>query len=98
YLLSVGTGPVLWRGRIGETRLEVRSLPLSGFVAYYPDETRRKYWIVLFLLSGVLANAALIVVAAWMHDIGIVPKLVRDALGPIAFAQLLIIVVNMMVF
>jgi hypothetical protein len=96
YLLSVGRGPVLWRGRIGETRLEVRSLPLSGFVACYPEAAPRKYWIALSLLSGVLANAALIVAAAWMHDMGIVPKPVRDALGPIAFAQLLLIVVNIM--
>jgi hypothetical protein len=89
-------GPVLWRGRIGEIRFEVRSLPLSGFVACYPEAAPRKYWIALMLLSGVLANAALIAAAAWMHDMGIVPKPVRDALGPIAFAQLLLIVANMM--
>jgi hypothetical protein len=98
YLLSVGMGPVLWRGRIGKTRLEIRSLPLSGFVAYYPKAATRKYWIVLFLLGGVLANAALIVAAAWIHDMDIVAKPVRDALGPIAFAQLILIVGNMMPF
>jgi len=73
-------------------------LPLSGFVRCYPEAARRKYWIALLLLSGALANAALIVAAAWMQDMGIVPKPVRDALGPIAFAQVLLIVVSVMAF
>src|SRR5262249_9280283 len=35
-LIVVGAGPLLWRSRFEETWLELRVLPLSGFVVPYP--------------------------------------------------------------
>jgi hypothetical protein len=96
YLLSVGVGPLLFRGRIGDTRLEVRALPLSGFVAVYPELVVRKYRVALFLLSGVLGNIALIALLAAIEVSGIVPWPAVQAIGPLVFAQLYFIVVNLL--
>jgi hypothetical protein len=97
-LMSVGVGPVLLRGRIGETWLELRLLPVSGFVSPYPVVSPRKRWLVLLLLGGVLGNAALIAVIIWLESVGAVSTVTNVAWGPIIFAQIVDIVVNLFPF
>jgi peptidase M50-like protein len=97
-LVSIGLGPLLLRARVGETRLELRLLPVAGFVAAYPVVVIRKHWQLLFLLGGVLGNMALIGLVAWLDSVGAVPKRSDDVLGPIVFTQLIAIVVNLIPF
>jgi hypothetical protein len=89
-LIVVGAGPLLWRGRYGETWLELRVWPWAGRVVPYPLVNYRRYWWALFLLGGVLGNMAVICLLAGLEAVGAAP----DVLGPIAFAQVLIIVVT----
>jgi hypothetical protein len=92
-LISIGIGPLLWRGRFGETWIELRVLPWAGFVAPYPLVNYRWHWRALFVLGGVLGNAAVICLLAALEAIRGVPPGARDILGAIGFAQVLIIVV-----
>jgi hypothetical protein len=99
--LSVGVGPVLLRGRVGGAQLELRLLPFSGFVSPRYVTGLRKGPLLLFLLGGVLANVALICLLAFLDAVGAIrklPQLVRDGLGPLVFAQLFLIVVNLIPF
>ena len=41
-LISMGVGPLLLHGRVGETQLEWRLVPLAGYVAPYPILTDRR--------------------------------------------------------
>lgn len=100
-LLSVGVGPILLRGRVGSTRLELRLLPLSGFVSPGLITDLRKGPLSLFLLGGVLGNAAVICLVAFLDAVGAMqkfPPLVRDGLGPLVFAQVCLIVGNLIPF
>jgi Peptidase family M50 len=100
-LLSVGVGPVLLRGHVGSTRLELRLLPLSGFVSPRLVTDVRKGRLSLFLLGGVLGNAAMICLVAVLDAVGAIqkfPPLVRDGLGPLVFAQVFLIVLNLIPF
>src|SRR5262245_57896636 len=97
-LLSVGVGPILLRGRVGGTRLELRLLPLSGFVAPRLVTGVRKVPLSLFLLGGILGNAAVICLIAFLDAVGAIQKFppwVRDGLGPLVFTQLYLIVLNL---
>ena len=94
-LIVVGLGPLLWRGRFGETWVELRVWPFVGFVRPYPVVNSRWYWWVLFLFGGVLGNAAVICLVAGLDAVGAVPKQAGNFLGPIVFAQLFVIVVNL---
>jgi len=100
-LLSVGVGPLLLRGRIGRAQLELRLLPLSGFVSPHYVTGLRKGPLLLFLLGGILGNLALICLLALLDAVGAIqklPQLVHDGLGPLVFAQLFLIVVNLIPF
>jgi Peptidase family M50 len=100
-LLSVGVGPLLLHGRVGSTRLELRLMPLSGFVSLRLVTGLRKGPQLLFLLGGILGNVALICLIAFLDVVGAVqklPQLIRDGLGPLVFAQLFLIVVNLIPF
>jgi hypothetical protein len=47
HVISIGSGPLLWRGRIGETRLELHAVPSSGCVRLYPQPVIRKFSALL---------------------------------------------------
>src|SRR5215510_6190677 len=91
-LMVVGHGPLLWRGRFGETWLELRLLPFGGHVAPYPAGNDRWYWWALFLSGGVLGNVAVICLVAALPAVGAPAGKAGQFLGAIVFAQLYIIV------
>jgi Peptidase family M50 len=92
HRMVVGHGPLLWRGRFGETWLELRLLPFGGHVAPYPAVNYRWCWRALFLSGGVLANVAVICLVAALRAAGVAPGKAGQFLGAIVFAQLYIIV------
>lgn len=94
-LISIGIGPLLWGGRIGEARFELRAMPWSGCVQCYPQPVIRKISMLFFVLGGVLGNAALIGLVAVVDEAGVVRDPVRDYLGPIVFVQCYLIVQNL---
>jgi len=63
-VVSVGLGPVILRGRLGETDLVLRALPIAGFAAPVTYNNIGKPWIVLFLLGGEAGRALLQELAA----------------------------------
>ena len=89
--IVVGDGPLLWRRRFGETWLELRLLPFLGRVQPYPVVNYRWYAWVLFRSGGVVGNVAVICLVAALDAIA-APKQAGEFLGPIAFAQLCVIV------
>jgi Peptidase family M50 len=94
-LVSIGCGPLLWRGRIGETRFELHAVPWSGLVRCYPQPVIRRLPMLFFVLGGVLGNAALIGVVAAVDAADVVPHPMRIYLGPIVLAQIYLIVTNL---
>ena len=97
-LIAVGVGPLLWHRRFGETWFELRLLPFTGFVAPYPLVNSRWYFWVLFLLGGVLGNAAIVCIVAGLDAIGVAPEPADETLGPVVLIQLYLIVVNVVPF
>jgi hypothetical protein len=96
--MTVGAGPLLFRRRFGETRFELRLLPTLGFVVNYPSAIVHRGRIALFLLGGVLANAAAVVaiaIATTRHEM---PAWTDDVIGALVFTQLWLILVNLMPF
>ena len=96
-LVSVGIGPVLWCGRRGETRFELRVVPCAGFVRCYPEHIVNRLARLLFLLGGVLGNVVLIGLVTVIHS-AVALDAVHDYIGPIAFAQYYLIIVNLLPF
>jgi hypothetical protein len=95
-LISIGAGPVVLRGRIGETTLELRLLPLSGFVFHYPLLHYRRFRHVLFLLGGVLANAMVVGLAAGLDAFGALSQQARSTLMAVVLAQFVLIIVSLL--
>jgi hypothetical protein len=96
-LVSVGAGPVVLRGRLGKTDLELRALPVGGFVSIVPYQNIRKPWIVLYLLGGPLGNCALIGLVAWIDHVSpTLPQYFRDGFGPVVFVSVMYFVVNLL--
>jgi len=94
-LICVGEGPVLLRGRIGNIQLEFRALPLAGFVVPDPFSPIPRGWRLLFALSGVLANSA-VIYAAYRLKSGVASDLwFYHGLTPIAWTQVFVIIVNL---
>jgi hypothetical protein len=94
--MVIGSGPVLLCGRIGELRLELRgSLLGSGFVRPVALGGFQKRWLALFLLGGVIGNAAVIGVVAWLDAVGAAPTILRDIAAPLVFSQAVIIVTSL---
>jgi hypothetical protein len=59
-ILSIGSGPVLFSGRIGETTLQLRwRFWAGGFNLLYPMLIVQRYRSALFILGGVAGNAVL---------------------------------------
>lgn len=96
-LVSIGIGPVLWHGRRGETRFELRAVPCAGFVQCYPQPTVNRLSRLVFLLGGVLGNLVLISFVTTVQST-LVPASGHDYFSPIAFAQYYLIVVNLVPF
>jgi hypothetical protein len=94
-LISIGIGPLLWRGRIGEIQLQLRAMSLSGYVSCYPQSVVRMLPLLFFLLGGVLGNVALIGLVAVIVKSGAVSELAVDCLGLIVLVQFFIIVLNL---
>jgi hypothetical protein len=97
-LVSVGVGPVLLRRRRGETTLQLRLLPLAGFVMTYPTINVDRRWSLLLLLGGFFGNVTVIALVAWLVTLEVAPSAILDNIGPIVFAQLYLIAVNVIPF
>ena len=92
-LMSIGTGPLLFRFRVGETSFEVRqNLWSGGFVTAYPGLLLHKYRMIFFTFGGVLGNAALLALLIWSADAFAVPYHVGLALSGAVLAQVFAIV------
>jgi membrane-associated protease RseP (regulator of RpoE activity) len=88
--VTVGVGPLLLRGRIGETRFELRVLPANGFASIFPLGVVRKFRLALFILGGVLANALVLAIMTVLGLAGAFPASVSewgDFLGPLVLMQ-----------
>jgi Peptidase family M50 len=94
-LISIGIGPLLWRGRIGEIQFQLRAMPLSGYVWCYPQSVVRMLPSLFFLLGGVLGNVALIGLVALVVKAGVVSGPALDYLGLIVLVQYFIIFQNL---
>jgi Peptidase family M50 len=94
-LIVIGLGPLLLRRRFGKTLLELRAWPLSGAVTPYPVVNHRWFRSALFIFGGVLGNVAVICLLAGLDAVGAAPRAAGDVLGPIVFAQVFIVVVNL---
>jgi hypothetical protein len=92
--VTVGTGPLLFGRRFGETRLELRLFPTGGYVLHYPATLVHRGRRALVLSGGVLANATAI--AAIFTGWNEVPALADDVIVPIVFMQVWIIFVNLL--
>ena len=103
-LMTIGSGPVLLRGRIGELRLEFRLLAIGGLVvpSALPDPERRGA-MALYILGGVLGNIAAIGIIILLHVTGAVPSPHTEAgvslaplqAGALVFAQIIIMIVTL---
>jgi hypothetical protein len=88
HSIVFGGGPLLWHRRFGETRVEWRVLPCTGYVTASPILTRQWYWPALVALGGVFGNMAVIGLLAALDAL----KTVSDAAGGgIVMAQALTI-------
>jgi Peptidase family M50 len=96
--MTVGAGPLLFRRRISETWFELRLLPTLGFVVNYPAAIVHRARIALFLLGGVLANAAVVVAIGVVTTRHAMPAWTDDVIGALVFTQLWLVLVNLMPF
>jgi hypothetical protein len=103
--IVIGRGPVLTRGRLGDMRLEVRLVP-TGMVVICAESASapKRSAVLLYLLSGVLANIVVIGVIIWLHRAGVAPPILHNDVGMpllapqagiLIFAQLMMIVVSL---
>jgi hypothetical protein len=94
--LSVGRGPPLLRVRIGETSLELRQeFWAGGTVVPYPTLMSHKYATMFFMIGGVLGNIALLALVIGLSEAFAVPFYLGLVLSGAAFAQLVMIAVNL---
>jgi Peptidase family M50 len=91
-LVSMGVGPLLLHGRVGETQLEWRLLPLAGYVAPYPILTDRKLSEAFVTIGGVLGNVFVIYIVSCLSFAPAADSpTVRDSLGAIIATQIFLI-------
>jgi hypothetical protein len=90
--VSIGVGRVVFRRHLGATAFELRLLPVAGYVAIRPYQVRWKFQLLLFTLGGILGNIAVIALIARLPAPPAIPQPAFDSLGPIAWAQLALIV------
>jgi hypothetical protein len=97
-LISIGEGPVLLHGRLATTGLELRILPIAGFVVPGSGSPVPRHRMLLFILGGVLGNAAVISLAAELsalHPASDLPAGLHDGLTAVIWAQVFVIIVNL---
>jgi hypothetical protein len=94
-VISIGFGPVLWRGRIGETHFQLHAMPLSGYVGCYPQPVVRMLPSLLFLVGGVLGNVALVGLVGAVFKARVLSDAALDGLGLIVLVQYFIIVLSL---
>jgi Peptidase family M50 len=87
--VRIGTGEVWLRTRLGAAELELRMMPLGGFVWIAAGRTTSRPRLVAFMLGGIAANAALLGVTIWLWRS--VPGLPEDPLAGFAIAQVSLI-------
>jgi hypothetical protein len=97
YRIVIGAGPLLWRSRFGETWLELRALPLAGRVEPSLVVINHRCRWALILLGGVLGNLVVICILYGLHAVGAAGK-ADDFLGPVMFAQMSMIIGNLVPF
>jgi hypothetical protein len=91
-LVSIGIGPLLLRGRVGETQLEWRLFPFAGYVRPYPILADRRLSEAFVTIGGVLGNVFLIYIICNLGFAAAADSpTVRDALGAIVATQILFI-------
>ena len=91
-VVSIGIGPLLLHGRVGETQLEWRLLPFAGYVEPYPIFADRRLSKAFFIIGGVLGNAFLIYIISSLGFAAAADSpTVRDSLGAIVAAQIFLI-------
>src|ERR1700761_751601 len=94
-LISIGIGPLLWRGQIGEIQFQLRGVPVSGYVSCYPRSVIRMLPSLFFLLGGVLGNVGLSCLADVVIRARVMSDAALDGLGLIVLVQFFIIVLNL---
>jgi len=68
-LLSIGTGPLLFSLRVGETSLQLRQkIWNGGFVSPYPPLVIQKYRTLLILIGGLLGEGVLVALLIWSKN------------------------------
>jgi hypothetical protein len=91
-LVSMGVGPLLLHGRIGETQLEWRLLPLAGYVAPFPILTDRRPSEAFVTIGGVLGNVFVIYIVSCLSFAPAADSpTVWDSLGAIIATQIFLI-------
>jgi len=63
--IRIGVGPVLMRARLGKVELALHALPIGGLVQVEINRTTTRLRLAVFVLGGILANVALLGLAAW---------------------------------
>ena len=88
-LVSIGIGPLLLHGRVGETQLEWRLLPVAGYVEQYPILADRRFSQALVTIGGVLGNVFLIyIIISLGFEAAADSPTVRGSLGAIVATQI----------
>src|SRR5262245_35824165 len=95
-VVSIGIGPLLLHGRVGETQLEWRLLPFAGYVEPYPIFADRRLSKAFFIIGGVLGNAFLIyIISSLGFAAASDSPTVRDSLGAIVATQIFFIMISL---
>jgi Peptidase family M50 len=94
-LVSIGVGPLLLQGRVGETQLEWRLLPLVGYVVPYPILADRRFSEAFVTIGGVLGNVFVIyIISSLGFAAASDSSAVQDSLSAIIVAQVYLIIVS----
>jgi hypothetical protein len=94
--IVIGVGPVLLGKPIGGVELELRAVPVCGFVTPASYANASRLGVCLFTAGGVIGNIALIGVAALVYRLGPLSPLAEFTLiDMVGAAQVLIIVLTL---
>lgn len=91
--MSIGFGPVIWRGQVGRTAVIWRALPVEGFVIPAPSTARGARWksALIYAAGPGIEIAVLGGLVAWLGlDIFLAPS---DAAHVIALKTLAVVII-----